>query len=293
VGTAALLSIAAATLPAAPPPPAAAAAACSSSPAAALRAAASAAPGKSVGRARVSDRTGTRGQFIGRQIDVTPATGPGWEVDLPAESFVSEVVGNALVYTRFGAGRSEVRALELSTGCDYAIAQPAGTVRSAVIDPKGEFVYVHSVSTAGRADAGVIRYGLTGGVGSLVLKPLPSDPRYGPTFGTKLAWSDDGANLIVQSCGFEACRTRLLEVASGSVEMIDSVPHGDVVGITPSHLVAFAACHWSPCDLISIERQGGAVSVLADDALAAEINGAGAGSTVMIETTAGSVEVLP
>ncbi len=293
VGTAALLLIAAATLSAAPPPPAAAAAACSSAPGSAVRAAMAAAPARSA-QARVVERLGTRGQYLGRQVEISPAAGAALSIALPVESSVSQASPNLVVYTRVTNGRSEVRAIELATGCDYALAQPAGIVRSTLLDPYGTNLYVHSVTGTGRGDAGVVRYAVSGGPGTTVLPPLPADARYGQTFGTHLSWGANASALVVQSCGFEACRSRLLDVASGTFEMIDEVAHGSVIGVTNAHLVAYAACSWSPCDVVSIERDSGSSRVLARDALSAELVTTDSGAIVVqIRTTAGSMEVAP
>ena len=292
MGTAALLTIAAASLAADPPAPVAAAVNCGPA-GPMLRSAAAAGPAAAF-RARGRERLGTRGQFIGRALTVTPENGARFELSLPVESSVSLPVGKAVVYTRHNTGRSEVRAIDLVSGCDTLLAQPPGVVRSALLAADGKSVYVHAVAGAARADAGITRYPIGGGAGVLVMPQLPADARFGPTFGTRLEWSVDGSTLVVQSCGATSCRTRLLDVATGAIVTLDAHPHGELIGVTATHLVAFDACHWLPCGVLSIHRATTELATLADEAMAATLRtGPDGTSFVQIQTPAGTVEVAP
>lgn len=239
----------------------------------------------------VRSRVDERGVFIGREIAFT-ARQREIGLLLPPESFVGSPIGDEFVYTEATGGHSEVHAVELSSGCDALVVRPTGIVRSAVLDPTGSSVYVHTVTNPDRNDAGVARYAVDGSGSELVVPPLPNDAAFGPTFGTQLGWSTDSAALFVQSCGIEACRTRLLDVPTRSISTFDGPGQGSVIAVTPKHVVTFGDCTGLPCSVLAIDRSSRATTTLADDAWSTSIAVArdGAG-TVRIETAAGIVEV--
>jgi hypothetical protein len=282
MGTAALISLAAVQFASAAPLRATALAPDCTAPDMAPRAAGrhSAAP------AAVADRLDQRGDFLGRVISGTAAGRP-FAITLPVESSVSAAIGDALVYTRALGGKSEVHLVDLANGCDALLAKPAGTVRSAVLDPSASALYVHSVTYPTRADAGVSRYPLDGGSPRLVVPALADDADFGLTFGTQLGWSTNGATLFVHSCGAQECRTRLLGVASGSVSSIDRRGHGQIVALTPEHLVTYGACPGLPCSISSTNLATGSEVTLAAEAWAASLDG----TTLNIETAQGKVQV--
>src|SRR3954453_1092142 len=246
MGTAALISLVAVQFASAAPLAAAVAAPDCTGQGGAARAA-----GRHSGTpAAVADRLDQRGEFLGRVIAGT-AAGRAFAITLPVESSVSAATGDALVYSRAVGGKSEVHLVDLASGCDAVLAKPPGTVRSAVLDPSASAVYIHSVTYPSRADAGVSRYPLDGTPSRLVVPALPEDADFGLTFGTQLGWSTDGATLFVHSCGAQECRTRLLDVATGSVTTIDRRGHGQMIGLTPQHLVTYGACTGLPCMVIS------------------------------------------
>ena len=234
-----------------------------------------------------------RGELTGRLVAVQSETGAAANLLLPVESFVGAPQGDSLVYTSYSpALGSEVGLVDLASGCRTKLATPAEIVRSALVDPSGSFVYVHSVSHAGRADMGIERIDLATGAAALVVPPLAPSDAFGPTFATELRWSVDGSALAVQSCGFEACRTRVLDVASGAIATYDAPGQGALIGLTDAHLVTFADCAGIPCPALGIDLASGMTSVLADTALSASIVPVGDGlGTVAVETAAGTVEV--
>ena len=229
-----------------------------------------------------AEKLNTAGEYEGQHLSVTLADGSPLEIDLPAESFVAEAHGDALVYTRVDGGHSQVRLIDLATGCDSVLARPKGIVRSALMDADGAAVYVHAVSVGGRQDLGVTRYSLDGG-SRLVVPPLDVDGRFGPTFGTRLAWSTDNSTLVVQSCGLEQCRTRLLD-ANGALTTFDADGQGELIAVTPRYLVAYAACAGLPCAVTSIDRSDGVVSQLAAEAWSTQVTPTADGAVISIET---------
>jgi hypothetical protein len=232
------------------------------------------------------------GEFTGQTLSLATQLGPR-SIGLPAESFVGRPVGELVVYTSYTPARgSAVRLVDLATGCDVLAASPAEIVRSAVVSPDGGQVYVHSVTRAGRRDNGVQRVELATGASELVVPPLPPSDEFGPTFATELRWSLNGSHLAVQSCSFEACRTRVLAVADGGLATFDAPGQGALVGLTDSHLVTFAACPGLPCAVLSIDLASGQTAVLAEVAWSAALeSGPGGSGAVTIETAAGTTEV--
>lgn len=243
---------------------------------------------------RVRARLHGRGELTGRVVTAQSEMGLPLSIVLPAESFVGPAVGDLIVYTRHSTGGgSEVRALDLSNGCDTRLAAPPEIVRSALIDPTAASVYVHSVTRAGRVDAGVTRYDLVNGKPATVLPPFRSPEGFGPIFATDLRWGLGTGALAVQSCGFSRCVTRVAEVVTGQIATFDRPGQGAFIGLTPRHLVTFAACPGLPCPVLSTDVVTGVVTVIAEEAYSAEIQSTGPGGTVIkIETAAGPVEVI-
>ncbi|MEP7158742.1 MAG: hypothetical protein ABI797_04900, partial [Chloroflexota bacterium] len=188
---------------------------------------------------------------------------------------------------------SSIHLVDLADGCDKVAAAPAQIVRSAVLDASGSGLYVHSVSKNGRRDNGVARLDLASGNTTTVVPPLAPNDAFGPTFGTQLAWSVDGAALAVQSCGFAACRTRVLSVGSGAIATFDAPGQGAFIALTDSHLVTFGDCLGLPCAVLSIELANGMRTTLAESASSVTVTpGTNADATLSIETAEGKTEVV-
>jgi len=236
----------------------------------------------------VSQKLDPRGEFIGRGLALAGRAATA----LPVDSFVGQPAGDALVYTSSLLGRSEIHLADLGAGCDTIVARTSTVARSAVLDPSGSAIYVHSVTFPGRADAGVMRYPLDGSAPMQVIPNLPDDNRFGLNFATQLGWSADGTTLFAQSCGAEQCRTRLLNVASGAIMTFDADGQGPIIGVTARHLVTYAACGGLPCAVLSTDTRSGATATLVDQGWSTSLNpGTNGAATVRIETAAGTIEV--
>jgi hypothetical protein len=284
MGTAALITLAAAQLAVAAPLFGSSSATDCSTGGAAARA-----MSRHVGAAPVvSQKLDTRGEFIGRGLAFAGRAA----LALPVDSFVGQPAGDALVYTSSLLGHSEIHLADLGAGCDTIIARTSNVARSAVLDPSGGAIYVHSVTFPGRADAGVTRYPLDGNAPLHVVPNLPDDSRFGLNFATQLGWSADGAMLFVQSCGAEECRTRLLNVASGAITTFDTDGQGPIIGVSARHLVTYSACGGLPCAVLSTDTRSGATTTLVDQGWSTSFNpGSNGAATVRIETGAGTIEV--
>ena len=255
------------------------------------RAAAASAPGAAHDTETLLDSIGS---VTGRRLRLVTTNGARVAVTLPPESFVAPATGAVVVHGQHSPSTgSVVRALSLESGCDLVLARPAHVVRSAILDPAGTALYVHAVTADERADAGVTRFDLATGRSTSVLDPLPADDAFGPTFATELRWSAGGSELAVQSCGFSRCRTRIVDIESGHVETFAGAGHGSLIGVTSDTLIAWDACHWSPCAVLAIDRGTGEAATIAEEATGASLAIREGHPSVSVETAAGTLEVAP
>ena len=242
---------------------------------------------------RTEQRLSRRGELIGQTLRLDRAAQGTVEIKLPVESFVGQRQGDAVVYTRAGRGRgSEVHLVGLATGCDTVIARPLGIARSAILSSDGSAAYVHSVAHSSRADAGVGRHDLATGGATVVVPALTAPARVGRIFGTQLAWSLTGESLTVHSCGFSECVSRVLDVASGELRIVDTMGLGALIGTTDSTLVTYAACPGLPCAIHAHDIATGTRHVLSHEAFEASLRLLPDGNaTVAITTADGAEEV--
>lgn len=250
-------------------------------------------PSGSSGRLSLVDQLDAAGELVGRRLELTAAAGQIRSVDLPVESSVAEPTGELLVYTRAPEdAASEIHGLDLASGCDALLATDEEVARSAVIDPAGSALYVHSVARAGRDDLGITRIDLATGLVQRVMPPLPASDAIGPTFATGLHWSSGGGGLAVQSCGFSTCRTRVIDVSSGAVATYDATGQGQFIGLTARHLVTYADCPGLPCAVLSTGLATGEANALASGALNASLIRDHAGRDLLRITTAAGTEEI-
>jgi hypothetical protein len=235
----------------------------------------------------------TAGEVSGRRLSLATAVGPRG-LTLAPEAFAAPPVANVVLFGQYEpAAGSTLSAIDLLSGCLFSLWSTGEVVRSAILDPGLTVVYAHTVAAADRADGGVQRIELNGGDSARVVPPPTAAEPFGPTFATLLRWSVDADALAVQSCGLAACRTRLLDIASGDIETYDDAGQGQLVGVAAAKLVTFAACAGRPCPLVVIERPSGRRASIDIAALAASLREDGQGPLLDIDTPAGSEEVRP
>ena len=188
-------------------------------------------------------------------------------LDLAAESFASGPYdGRVLVGTDDGR-RSTLRIVDVPGGCASPIGTSSDVIRHALLAPSGDAVYEHRVERATRRDLGVWRRSLDATMAPVrALGPIGRDGRFGPTWRTELSWTEAGTELVVQSCGEVACRFRVLDPRSGSVDTVADPQLGDAVVVDADHVVAYDACRGLPCPLVSVARRDGSRRVLAAEA---------------------------
>ncbi len=184
-------------------------------------------------------------------------------LDLDAESFAAGPVGGTMLVGTDDGDRTRLSLIDVARACAWIVGTSADVVRTATIAPDGSTLYEFRVDRKTRADLGVWRRPLDGSAGpSRVLPPIAPDDRFGPTWLTDLAWSEDGRSLAVQSCGELACRVRILNLASGRVQLVDDPDLGDVVGLASGRVVMRGACRGLPCQLVSLDPVAGEAVVL-------------------------------
>lgn len=207
------------------------------------------------------------GAWSGQRLTLGDAGGGSpLSIHLDAESFASGPDrGTVLVGTDDGA-HSTLSLFDLGAGCAWRAGTSQDVIRHATLDLDRRAIIEHRVDRHERTDLGIWLRPLDGGAPTQIITPPDADSRFGRTWRTELAWSDDGQTLIVESCGEVACRFRLAQVPSGARRMIADPSVGGLVGLTGDRLIAHGACRGLPCPLLAIEVGTGRTTVLAEAA---------------------------
>jgi hypothetical protein len=208
----------------------------------------------------VLDGTGT---LAGQRVTLGLVGGTARRVDLPAESFAAGPARGVVLVGDDDGTRSRLRAFDPTRGCATTIATESAVIRSAVLSLGLDATFEHRVDRTTRADLGVWRRPVGGGTAVRLLPGLAPDIAHGRTFATDLRWASDG-RLAVASCGELACRTRLVDPASGLTESTSRT--GPVLGVDAGRVIAYGACPGFPCDVRAIDPASGASETLVGDA---------------------------
>jgi hypothetical protein len=205
------------------------------------------------------------GMLVGQVLHAGGRDGRSYRIGLPPESFASGPVHGQVLIGADDDAASVLSLLDVIDGCTRTVGTERAVVRRAIVDPAGSAVFEFHVDRRTRADLGVWRRDLAAGSRPIrVLGALPADGRFGITWTTELDWSADG-RLIVGSCGAAACRTRILDPASGVVVTVAEPDLGEPLGIADGRLVSYLACRGLPCPIVAVDLRGsGHRSVLTD-----------------------------
>jgi hypothetical protein len=238
---------------------------------------------------RLDPRLDDDGSLAGQRLTVGLIDGASRHLDLAAESFASGPEAGMVLVGEDDGVVSRLRLLDVVRGCETAVGlERAAVVRGALLAPDGASVWEHRVNRATRADEGVWRRPLAGGRPVRVLAGMPLDDRFGPTFTTELSWSSDG-RLGVASCGERACRTRVVDPATGDLDAFEGT--GPLVGVYAARAVVHAACAGLPCPIEAVDLRTGMRTVLVPAAGLAALDGSADGALVF-EAADGSLAVL-
>ncbi|HEX5149058.1 MAG TPA: hypothetical protein VFW02_08255 [Candidatus Limnocylindrales bacterium] len=193
-------------------------------------------------------------------------------MDLPRESFAAGPFGRTILVGADDGSASRLELVNVAGECSSTAAQESDVIRRATVDPSGTTIYEMRVDRVTRADLGIWARPLDGSAPAVrVLEPIGVDDRFGPTFATEFSWELSGSSLAIQSCGEEACRTRVFEPATGALQVLAEPDLGGLVGLEGDVLVSYAACPGLPCPIVGTDLTTGARTVLADAGAAAVI----------------------
>jgi hypothetical protein len=206
------------------------------------------------------------GVLVGQRLTVGAASVGSRHLDLDPESFASGPVGGTVLVGTDDGRASRLSVVDVVAGCASSVATTGDVIRHATLSPDGRSVVEVRVDRRTRSDLGVWRRPLDGAKAIRLLGAIAPDPRFGPTWLTQLAWSDEGDTLIVESCGEVACRYRLIDATSRGVRPVSDPTVGDLVGLVAGRLVVHGACRGLPCPLLSVDPSGGPSLVLDDGA---------------------------
>ena len=207
------------------------------------------------------------GTLAGQRLTIGIVGGSERQAPLPAESFATGPVRGLLLVGDDDGARSRLRVVDVARTCAWTIAVETAVIRSAIFAPDGS-TWEHRVDRATRTDLGVWRRAAGGGTASRVAPGLLPDVAHGRTFATDLRWAPDG-RLAVASCGELACRTRLIDPATGLAETTSRT--GPLIGIAGSKVVAYGVCPGFPCAVRATDPSTGAVETLVEAAGAATL----------------------
>ncbi len=194
------------------------------------------------------------GTLAGQRLTLGVVGGRARQIALPPESFASGPVRGVVLVGDDDGSRSRLRAIDPAAGCVSTIAADASVIRSAILDTDLGAMFEHRVDRATREDQGVWRRATRGGTAVRVLPGLAWDGRHGRTFSTDLRWASDG-RLAVASCGELACRTRIVDAATGHV--VSTSGTGPVLGVAESRVIAYDICPGFPCGVSAVDPATG------------------------------------
>ena len=194
-------------------------------------------------------------------------TGDRRVLGMDSESFAAGPFGSlVLAGTDDGSG-SRLIALDVEAGCFTTIDTSTDIVRRATVAPDGRTVLESRLDRKTRADLGLwIKPLGRDGEATRVVPPIGADARFGRTWSTDLAWSPDGAELAIQSCGEVACRTRVFTPKTGQVRLVDDPELGQTIGLADGRLVAYLACRGLPCPVVAVTIADGRRQLLSAEA---------------------------
>ncbi len=194
---------------------------------------------------------------------------------LPPEAAVRGPVDGWVVVAADDGQESTIALISPRAGCAATVHRDRQVVRQAILQPGTGKILFHSVGRSDRADLGVhITHPGSGRAPAQILPPLAAtDPALagvGRIWSTRLQLAHGAAQLAVQHCGEQACRTRLLDLGSGRSGWLPGNAHGLIAGLDSQTVVMFDACPGLPCPLVATALDGGGDRLLSAAAHSAQ-----------------------
>jgi hypothetical protein len=221
------------------------------------------------------------------------------ELRVPAESTVTGPTGGRVVVASEPAAAEDasiVRIVDPAAGCATELRIEGGIARRAIVDPNGHGALVHLLEPGTRRDLGVWRIGADGQIAERLVEPLPDALR--EAAGMDRAWVTDlrldaqGGRLAVQSCHPDGCVTRVLDLATGDVAVLDREGQGPIVGFAGRELISWVACHGLPCPVVAWDAAGEFARTLAPEAAGAALSGDGRLLAVLVPRPDDQLQLL-
>jgi hypothetical protein len=231
------------------------------------------------------------GTYVGQWLSLgMPEDGTGRRLQLEPESFANGPTRGVVLVGVDDGRTSKLTLVDVAAACGWAVGASRDVIRNAIVDPTGGSIVESRVDRRTRTDLGIWRRGLDGATRVRILPPIGADDRFGPTWQTDLAWSDDGMTLVVGSCGEAACRYRLVSGAEGATATttVSDPVVGALVGVADGRLVTRQACRGFPCAILSRPISGDAPIVLDDAAGLAVMARDERGRSVVVHEVAAS-----
>jgi hypothetical protein len=228
------------------------------------------------------------GTLVGQRLRIGLGSDRGRYVDLPAESMAAGPFGRVVLVVADDGRRSEIRAIDARQGCAWRLGGSSDVIRDVTLEPRSTVIWEFRVDRATRADLGVWRRPLDGAPAQPVLPPPPDDARFGRTWSTSLGWSLDDDRLVVESCGEDQCRSRIVDAVTGRARLVDVPGNGQLIGVAEGVGISYAACDVLPCEVVVTDVASGERRVIAPAATGAALIATAVGPRIIIETNAGA-----
>jgi hypothetical protein len=211
------------------------------------------------------DPTLIDGTYVGQRLSVGGGVREARQLELEAESFATGPSGGTVLVGSDDGRRSHLSLIDVADACAWPVGSATDVVRNGILSGDGRWIVESRVDRRTRADLGVFRRPLDGGAAVRLLPAIASDDRFGPTWLTDLAWSDERDTLVVASCGEVACRYRIVPDAGGVVTVADP-GLGSLVGLAGDRLVVREASRGLPSAIVSVDVRTGGRRSLVDSA---------------------------
>lgn len=222
------------------------------------------------------------GRLTGQRLVIgLPGSGRTRWLRLPPESFAAGPFDGRVLVGSDDGRHSTLRLLDPTADCARTVGVSTSVIRRATVTPDRRAILEMRVGRMHRSDQGVFRRSLVlPDRTRRILAPIAPDPRFGPTWSTEFTWGLDGQRVAIQSCGAEACRTRVIDAVGGDLWTAADPRHGELIGLAGDRLLVYAACGGLPCPVVRLDR-GGRTATLVPAAGSARLVDGGTGGPVV------------
>ncbi|MBI2763932.1 MAG: hypothetical protein HYX54_09330 [Chloroflexi bacterium] len=223
-------------------------------------------------------RLDAAGTLTGWALMLGSPQGETLSVELPPASIVTGPTAGVVVAATDDGTGSAIQILEGPRQCSRLVSVEGAIVRRAILEPGRDGLIAHLLDRENRYDLGIWRISLDGLRRVPLLPPIAdavlASAGIDRVWATDLRLSGNGEALAVQSCDPQTCITRVLDLRSRRVTVLDE-PHGAVIGFSGRFLLTEAACAGQPCDVLSWDLATRRSDVVATGASGAAVSNDG------------------